>query len=717
MSRKSYGLGISAQPSLPGNELRRSSRVSSTTSRHPSIILPPSDSRRSVNRPLPATQKTNNKQTRSVPPSETEASDQEIPIDKNPTKNQQNTKKKKTNQKKKKTIQQNNSDAGSIIDLREDSDADNSKIPAAKPRPEKYDSPLEFFGEPFYPAKTTEEERKKKPITYNCKWCKKQVRGGHNSDANLRKHRDGSNQTGRDGSGCPNRSLAIQAGAKIPPTVNETRAQAEKNDNGGPKLTAFFGRMEKFDKKILNQILMIWQTRNALPWSRIEDFDLQAAFHYCQSDAILFKRKWVASEAKQLYVLLQGAMLQMLKIALIVNAGLAELGMIAPPPSKVKESILGTFPYSDVMETIAEVEEEMEEDNNDQANGPDHQTNPSIDDDEISEPEHDEEELARLGDQQDKEEEDNNPGEYQAANRNESNRLDHVTRKLDFVVRKITSTSAWRQVFIRKTNKKGLKLRSLIPGYGIRWNIKFESRERAYEAREVIDEILKEDLEKVHAQRARQRGRTSQKELGHFQEMTILSHEWQEIKELNDELKKMEGDGPTGSAAIPEYLQMKNTLKKKLDSSNRNDPLHPMFVKMFEKTNTYLLEALACETLVISTILNPSFRLAIFEKHFPKEALDAKKRLVELFEEIKNQMAEKIQQEKEREKDTALKEKETNEDDIYSFFSGPSNNSGQDEIEMYLGGVDRIIHGNKKDYMFSALNWWKVCFSLASSNE
>ncbi|KAA1102005.1 hypothetical protein PGT21_034941 [Puccinia graminis f. sp. tritici] len=194
-----------------------------------------------------------------------------LKIDKTP-------RKKKTNQKKKKTIQQNNSYAGSIIDLCEDSEAGNSKILAAKPCPEKYDSPLEFFGEPFYPAKTTEEERKKKPITYNCKWCKKQVRGGHNSDANLRKYRDGSNQTGCDGSGCPNQSLAIQAGAKIPPT---------------------------FDKKILNKILMIWQTRNALPWSRIENFDLQAAFHYFQSDAILFKRKWVASKAKQLYVLLQ----------------------------------------------------------------------------------------------------------------------------------------------------------------------------------------------------------------------------------------------------------------------------------------------------------------------------------------------------------------------------------------------------------------------------
>ena len=57
--------------------------------------------------------------------------------------------------------------------------------------------------------------------------------------------------------------------------------------------------------------------------------------------------------------------------------------------------------------------------------------------------------------------------------------------QLDFVVRKITSTSAWRQVFINKAKKKNLKLRSLIAGYGIRWTIKFESRERVYEACEV----------------------------------------------------------------------------------------------------------------------------------------------------------------------------------------------------------------------------------------
>jgi hypothetical protein len=86
---------------------------------------------------------------------------------------------------------------------------------------------------------------------------------------------------------------------------------------------------------------------------------------------------------------------------------------------------------------------------------------------------------------------------------------------------------------------------------------------------------------------------------------------------------------------------------------------------------------------------------------------------VELFEERKNQMAEQIWQEKELEKDTtATKEKEKNDNNIYSFFSGPSENPGKDKIEMYLGGVDCITHGDKKDYTFSALKWWKVGFLL-----
>jgi hypothetical protein len=76
-------------------------------------------------------------------------------------------------------------------------------------------------------------------------------------------------------------------------------------------------------------------------------------------------------------------------------------------------------------------------------------------------------------------------------------------------------------------------------------------------------------------------------------------------------------------------------------------------------------------------------------------------------------MAEKLLQDKERGKaTTATEEKEKDDDDIGSFFSGPSNNPGKDEIDIYLGGMDRIIHGGEKDYTFSALKWWKVGFLI-----
>ncbi|PLW06176.1 hypothetical protein PCANC_28089 [Puccinia coronata f. sp. avenae] len=112
--------------------------------------------------------------------------------------------------------------------------------------------------------------------------------------------------------------------------------------------------------------------------------------------------------------------------------------------------------------------------------------------------------------------------------------------------------------------------------------------------------------------------------------------------------------------------------------------------------------------LVMATILNPSFRLAILEAHCPKQAADAKIRLVELFEERKIQMAEKRLQDKEREKEaTSTNEKESNKDDLCSYFNGPRNDPGNDEIERYLGGLDHITKEDNSNLTFSALKWWK----------
>ena len=113
------------------------------------------------------------------------------------------------------------------------------------------------------------------------------------------------------------------------------------------------------------------------------------------------------------------------KIALIVNAGLAELGIVAPPPAKIKESILGTFPYADNMETILE-----EDDQQSPATGPFHKTDSNSDN--KSKPEHDEEELATLLKAQENNvsKSESEEGEYQATNRNESNTLDRLTKKV-----------------------------------------------------------------------------------------------------------------------------------------------------------------------------------------------------------------------------------------------------------------------------------------------
>ena len=69
----------------------------------------------------------------------------------------------------------------------------------------------------------------------------------------------------------------------------------------------------------------------------------------------------------------------------------------------------------------------------------------------------------------------------------------------------------------------------------------------------------------------------------------------------------MEGNGPTGAFVLPNYYQTISDLKKKEVGCNRGHPLHPMYVKMIEKLQVYQEEALECETLVMATILHPTF--------------------------------------------------------------------------------------------------------------
>ena len=63
------------------------------------------------------------------------------------------------------------------------------------------------------------------------------------------------------------------AGAKLPPSVAE-RNISQANGKGDPKQTVISGFLQPkttFVNRVLNQLIMVWQIRQALPWSWIED--------------------------------------------------------------------------------------------------------------------------------------------------------------------------------------------------------------------------------------------------------------------------------------------------------------------------------------------------------------------------------------------------------------------------------------------------------------
>jgi hypothetical protein len=53
----------------------------------------------------------------------------------------------------------------------------------------------------------------------------------------------------------------------------------------------------KFCNRTLNQVLVIWLIKSSLPWARLDDFILGAAFYYFQQGVNLYSCTWAATEA------------------------------------------------------------------------------------------------------------------------------------------------------------------------------------------------------------------------------------------------------------------------------------------------------------------------------------------------------------------------------------------------------------------------------------
>ncbi|KNZ60034.1 hypothetical protein VP01_1622g1, partial [Puccinia sorghi] len=233
------------------------------------------------------------------------------------------------------------------------------------------------------------------------------------------------------------------------------------------------------------------------------------------------------------------------KMALVVNAGLNELGLEAPPPPKLKKSFLGSVPYLNTLKPIAE--EDDDEDSVDEE-----ESDCDVDSDDVDEGEEDmeeEEDDDDTGKKKDNDDEESNNLTSQqsrkkktsAANRNKSNKLHELTQNLDFVVKKITGSAAWRQEFKRRAD--------------------------AIEAREVSHSFKKS--ESGHYQISKQSRKQNRQLLGHFKEIQFTQANWIQIKHLNDELKpfnlltkEMEGDGPTGAFFFGKLLSNNQRLEE-----------------------------------------------------------------------------------------------------------------------------------------------------------
>ncbi|KAI9618851.1 hypothetical protein H4Q26_012105 [Puccinia striiformis f. sp. tritici PST-130] len=135
------------------------------------------------------------------------------------------------------------------------------------------------------------------------------------------------------------------------------------------------------------------------------------------------------------------------------------------------------------------------------------------------------------------------------------------------------------------------------------------SYQKAIDAREVIDRILKEDQENNSSET--------------FSDAYFSPRDWKELDNLNRELEvyvqltsQMEGNSSTATHVLPKYLELKECLTAKIEASDETDALYPMYQAMLKRVDKYLDEAMECDTLVIATIMHPMYRMHIFELAF-----------------------------------------------------------------------------------------------------
>ncbi|OAV85943.1 hypothetical protein PTTG_30178, partial [Puccinia triticina 1-1 BBBD Race 1] len=201
--------------------------------------------------------------------------------------------------------------------------------------------------------------------------------------------------------------------------------------------------------------------------------------------------------------------------------------------------------------------------------------------------------------------------------------------QINYICRRIASSPQKQAEYRLWANKLNYKGPGIIAGYGIRWNIAYESRSRAYDARKVINQLLDNESD-------RHTGRAAE---GHYFKAYELSKtEWKDVNDLNqvlkeflDMTKRMEGDGPKLAMVLYEYVRMLDSLEKKKEAANLT-VLEPMFEPMITITQKYVNLALKCEAVILATFLHPAWRMMLFNKRFNSQVQRITQLIQSIFE-------------------------------------------------------------------------------------
>ncbi|KAA1111288.1 hypothetical protein PGTUg99_002028 [Puccinia graminis f. sp. tritici] len=351
------------------------------------------------------------------------------------------------------------------IDLAQDSDEENEKVTKKTTRKPKdgYDHPRSFF---YLPG--TGPKQAPDAMTWACRWCPNAYLAQANSNYNLKIHWDGSNNKGTIRSACPGRAKAIEAGCKLPPTALELVKEAAKNQTETAGNLNAYTSKGCYNNDTMNKLIVIWVVRHSLPWIRIEDYLLRES----ESKISIGSDVWTTKGSHKAFIGISCCYIN--KNWTFVSQHLAINNNFTMAKEVASIFLSADFTQWDVeqnhhrcichvialilgagLKALKLSRKILQPEKTDQ-----HFPNNN----------------RRKGELfMDNDVDDATSG------------IGLTLKKIDYICRQIASSPQKQAEWKLWASKLGYNGREVISGYGIRWNIAYESRQRAWEGRRVFD--------------------------------------------------------------------------------------------------------------------------------------------------------------------------------------------------------------------------------------